>query len=73
MPKKGRKSKAIVKKPNNKPAKSHHDDEVAGLLFVGAILIFGFLGLMFWGTGLGFALGVGIGFILMGLAKMKCR
>ena len=54
------------------PARRKKDDghEAAGMLFVGSILIFGILGLIVWNTGLGWVLGVGIGFILMGLARM---
>jgi len=48
-----------------------YDNEIGGLLFVGSILIFGVLGMMLLNTGLGWILGVGIGFILMALARMK--
>jgi hypothetical protein len=52
------------------PANEDKDYEAAGMLFVGSILIFGILGLMVWNTGLGWVLGVGIGFILMAIARM---
>ena len=58
----------ISKERNAK--KKDSDYEAAGLLFVGSILVFGVLGMLIWNTGLGWILGVGVGFILMAGANM---
>ena len=55
-----------------KKEKNDKGHEIGGMLFVGSIIIFGIFGLLY-GTGLGWVLGVGIGFILMALAMMRCK
>jgi len=56
-------------KPGKTKAKT--SEEIGGMLFVGSIIVFGVIGMMFWNTGLGWVLGVGVGFILMALAWAK--
>jgi|GEM_PF-2870421 len=73
MAAKGRtKAGAVARKPA-KPgtAKAKTSEEIGGMLFVGSIIVFGVIGMMFWNTGLGWVLGVGVGFILMALAWAK--